>query len=71
MFGTLGVGAPDGEFVPVMHLHAPPQIQCPSCRRLVPFDPYVEVVGEVCVLECPWCAGVRIDLALEQVLARN
>jgi len=54
-----------------MHLHAPPQIQCPSCRRLVPFDPYVEVVGEVCVLECPWCAGVRIDLALEQVLARN
>ena len=27
--------------------------------------------GEVCVLECPHCAGVRIDLVLEQVLARN
>jgi len=54
-----------------VRLYAPPQVRCPSCRHLVPFDPYVEVVGEVCMLECPHCAGVRIDLALEQVLARN
>jgi len=53
-----------------MHLHAPPHIRCPACLRYVAFD-FVEIVGEVAMLDCPHCAGVRADLALEQVLARN
>jgi hypothetical protein len=53
-----------------MHLHAPAHVRCPACLRMVTFD-YVEIIGEAVVLDCPYCAGVRIDLALEQVLARN
>ena len=53
-----------------MNLHAPPLIRCPVCRRMVSFD-FVEIVGELAVLDCPHCSGVRVDLALEQVLARN
>ena len=54
-----------------MRIHSPVLIRCPACRRLVPFDPHVEVVGELCLLDCPDCSGVRVDLAIEQVLARN
>jgi Zn finger protein HypA/HybF involved in hydrogenase expression len=53
-----------------MNLDVPPQIRCPACLRMVTFD-HVEIIGEAVVLGCPHCAGVRIDLALEQVLARN
>jgi hypothetical protein len=54
-----------------MNLYAPPHLRCPACRRMVPFDPYVEIIGEMAVLDCPHCSGVRVDLAIEQVLARN
>jgi hypothetical protein len=53
-----------------MHINGPAQIRCPACLRMVTFD-HVEIIGEAVVLACPYCAGVRIDLALEQVLARN
>jgi hypothetical protein len=53
-----------------MDLHASAHVSCPACLRLVTFD-HVEIIGEAVVLACPYCAGVRIDLALEQVLARN
>ena len=53
-----------------MDVHAAPHIRCPACHRYVSFD-YVEIVGDMAMLACPYCAGVRIDLALEQVLARN
>ena len=53
-----------------MNLHAPPFLRCPSCRRMVSFD-FVEIVGELALLNCPHCSGVRVDQALEQVLARN
>ena len=54
-----------------MRLHSPPHVYCPACRRLVPFEPYVEIVGDHALLDCPHCSGVRVDLALKQVLARN
>ena len=54
-----------------MHLYAEPHIRCPSCHRLVPLDPHVEIIGGIPVLDCPHCAGVRIVKAVEQVLARN
>jgi len=54
-----------------MHLHGTPHISCPTCHRLVPLDPYVEIIGASAVLDCPHCSGVRIDKAVEQVLARN
>jgi hypothetical protein len=54
-----------------MRINSPVLIRCPACRRLVPFDAHVEIVGELCVFDCPHCSGVRVDLALEQVLARN
>jgi hypothetical protein len=53
-----------------MNLYDTPQISCPACHRMVPFD-YVEIIGDMAVLACPHCSGVRVDLALEQVLARN
>ena len=53
-----------------MNLHAPPQIRCPVCRRMVSFD-FVEIVGEKALLACPHGTGVRVDHALEQVQARN
>jgi len=53
-----------------MNLHAPPFLRCPACRRIVSFD-FVEIVGELALLNCPHCSGVRVDQALEQVLARN
>jgi hypothetical protein len=37
---------------------------------MVSFD-FIEIIGELTVLGCPHCSGVRVDLALEQVLARN
>jgi hypothetical protein len=62
---------PSNNAVSDMHLYDRPQIRCDACHRMVPFDPYVEIIGELALLDCPHCSGVRIDLALEQVLARN
>ena len=65
------VGASNHSGRTAMNLYAPPHLRCPACRRMVPFDPYVEIIGELAVLDCPHCSGVRVDLAIEQVLARN
>lgn len=44
-----------------------PLIRCPGCRTFVPIEPYVELVGDSPVLDCPACRGAR-DLQLEHSL---
>jgi hypothetical protein len=44
-----------------------PLIRCPGCRTFVPIEPYVELVGDSPVLDCPACRGAR-DLSFDRSL---
>ncbi|MBV8160830.1 MAG: hypothetical protein JO265_07895 [Acidimicrobiia bacterium] len=44
-----------------------PLIRCPGCRTFVPIEPYVELVGDSPVLDCPACRGAR-DFAADRSL---
>jgi hypothetical protein len=44
-----------------------PLIRCPGCRTFVPIEPYVELLGESPVLDCPACRGAR-DFAYDRSL---
>ena len=44
-----------------------PLIRCPGCRTFVPIEPYVGLVGDSPVLDCPACRGAR-DFAFDRSL---
>jgi hypothetical protein len=44
-----------------------PLIRCPGCRTFVPIEPYVELVGDSPLLDCPACRGAR-DIGLDRSL---
>jgi hypothetical protein len=44
-----------------------PLIRCPGCRTFVPIEPYVELVGDSPVLDCPACRGAH-DFAFDRCL---
>jgi hypothetical protein len=62
-----GHGLPGSNPSHNMVYNGEPLIRCPGCRTFVPIEPYVELVGDSPVLDCPACRGAR-DLVLEHSL---
>ena len=62
-----GHGVARSNTQPRMVYNGEPLIRCPGCRTFVPIEPYVELVGDSPVLDCPACRGAR-DFAFDRSL---